>query len=553
MTEMCDNKDNNCDGATDLGCDDDQDQTCDASMVVIGLPLVCPLGAGDCDDEDPAVFPGNLESCDGLDNNCNNLVDEWVKSTFYLDVDGDGWGDELVTAQACEVPEGHAAKPGDCDDNHGETFPGAAESCDGADNNCNGLFDEGFGDQDVDGLKDCVDEDDDNDGDPDETDCKPGDPDVYTGAPELCDGADNNCVLGVDEVCGTAQTGWPLFKYDLRRTGHSMKVQGPADATLKWEVQTGYVNGSPVVAPDHTVYVIADQTLKALAPADGSTLWEFALGGKGVPTIRKDGYILAPGGNTLHLLDSQGVEADSYTFATAIVSNPVIDSQGRIYLTTQDGVFCLSPTLFLKWSLAIPNGGYDVAIGLSGRLFFAGSSHIVYAVNTDGTLYWTYTHGDADTDSSVAIGEDGRIYQGFGNSVVAVTTSGQFLWEHGVGGDMDSHVSIFNTGYKCCNPTDYILANPNGNSGLWSVHKSGVLHFHATVQPKDGAVNSTPVMDMDGDVYVGSSNEYFYSVTSAGQFRWQYQTHADPETTAAIDEGVVYFGDDAGWLYAIGE
>jgi len=553
MTELCDNKDNDCNGQTDEGCDDDGDQTCDIEMAVIGLPLVCPLGPGDCDDEDPTVFPGNMESCDGLDNNCNNLVDEWVKATFYVDVDGDGWGDDLVTTEACDPPEGYVAKPGDCDDNDGNTFPGAAEICDGADNNCNGLFDEGFGDKDVDGLKDCVDTDDDNDGDPDETDCAPFDAAIHLGALETCDGVDNNCVLGVDEVCGVAQAGWPMFKYDIRRTGHSMAVQGPSNANLKWEVKTGKVQGSPVIAEDHTVYVVASSTLKAIEPADGSTIWEFPMAGGGVPTVRKDGYLLVPGGKKLHLVSPEGEEVLSYTFSSNVASNPTIDAKGRIYLTTQQAVHCLSPTFVPIWNLAIPNGGYEVALGLSGRLFFAGSSHIVYAVNQDGNLHWTYTHGNADTDSSVAIGEDGRIYQGFGSQVVAIDPNGQFIWAKSVAGDMDSNVSIFNTGYKCCNPTDYVLANPNGNTGVWSFHKTGSLQFHTTLYAKDGGGNSTPVMDMDGDVYVGSSVETFYSLTSGGALRWAFATHADPETTAAIDDGVVYFGDDGGWLYAIGQ
>ena len=553
MDELCDNKDNDCDGQTDTGCDDDEDQTCDVDMVVIGLPLVCPLGPGDCDDEDPTVFPGNLELCDGLDNNCNNLVDEWVKSVFYGDQDLDGWGDELVTTEACTPPDGFTAKPGDCDDNDATTFPGAAEVCDGADNNCNGLFDEGFGDQDADGLKDCVDDDDDNDGDPDVSDCADNDPAIHSAALETCDGKDNNCAAGADEVCGVALGGWPMYKYDIRRTGHNMKVQGPATATLKWEVQTGKVAGSPIVAEDHTVYVTAGKTLKALDPADGSTIWEFPMAAAGVPTLRKDGHVLSPGGNTLHLVSPEGVEQASYVFSAPIASNPVIDSKGRIYLTTTDGVYCLSPTFNQNWSLAIPNGAYYVALGLSGRLFFAGSSHIVYAVNSDGTLYWTYTHGNADTDSSVAIGEDGVVYQGFGSQVVAISPAGQMLWAKSVAGDMDSDVSVFNTGYQCCNPIDYVLANPNGNSGVWSFHKSGALKFHTVLYAKDGGHNSTPVMDMDGDVYVGSSVETFYSLTSGGALRWAYKTHADPETAAAIDDGVVYFGDDAGWLYAIGQ
>ena len=60
----------------------------------------------DCDDSDPNVHPNSDEICDGYDNNCNGLADEEVKITFYADSDGDGFGAETITTDACEVPNG---------------------------------------------------------------------------------------------------------------------------------------------------------------------------------------------------------------------------------------------------------------------------------------------------------------------------------------------------------------------------------------------------------------------------------------------------------------
>ncbi len=76
------------------------------------------LTAGDCDDLDPDVHPGQQEACDGADTNCDGS-----RLPTELDVDGDGWF-------TCN---------GDCDDTEPTTFPGADELCDGIDNDCDGL------------------------------------------------------------------------------------------------------------------------------------------------------------------------------------------------------------------------------------------------------------------------------------------------------------------------------------------------------------------------------------------------------------------------------
>ena len=83
--EICNDKDDNCDGNIDEGCDDDGDKYCDATMVVVGIPKICLLttsgpktGKGDdCDDTTNKANPGLLEVCgDGIDNNCNGVKDE---------------------------------------------------------------------------------------------------------------------------------------------------------------------------------------------------------------------------------------------------------------------------------------------------------------------------------------------------------------------------------------------------------------------------------------------------------------------------------------------
>jgi hypothetical protein len=98
----------------------------------------------DCDDTDASVFPGAAEACDGVDNNCDGAVDEGVTQTAYPDADGDGFGDEAASTEVCEPAAGFVLVGGDCDDTEATTAPGATETCDGVDNNCDSTIDEGL-------------------------------------------------------------------------------------------------------------------------------------------------------------------------------------------------------------------------------------------------------------------------------------------------------------------------------------------------------------------------------------------------------------------------
>lgn len=105
----------------------------------------------DCDDSDENINPDAQEVCDGVDNNCDGSIDEGVTNTYYLDADGDKYGDPANPSKpACSAPEGYVDNNEDCDGADGEIYPGADEICDAdnIDEDCDGLAD----DQDTEGA-----------------------------------------------------------------------------------------------------------------------------------------------------------------------------------------------------------------------------------------------------------------------------------------------------------------------------------------------------------------------------------------------------------------
>ena len=97
----------------------------------------------DCNDRDPSVHPGATETCNGFDDDCDGLIDEGVRNTYYPDVDKDGYGNSSLPVQSCMAIDNYVSVGGDCNDNNGSVHPGATEICGNfIDDDCDGQTDE---------------------------------------------------------------------------------------------------------------------------------------------------------------------------------------------------------------------------------------------------------------------------------------------------------------------------------------------------------------------------------------------------------------------------
>ena len=194
------------DGIGDV-CDPDQDGD---GVTVAG---------GDCNDRDKTIKPGAIEICDGIDQNCNGLIDDGApgSTTYFADTDADKYGDPAASTKSCVQPVGYVVDNTDCNDKSAAVHPGAIEICNGIDDDCVGGIDNNA----TDAKTFYADTDSDTYGNVaaptkacaqppgtsvNSTDCDDKNAAVHPGAIEICNGIDDDCVGGIDNNATDAKT-----------------------------------------------------------------------------------------------------------------------------------------------------------------------------------------------------------------------------------------------------------------------------------------------------------------------------------------------------------
>jgi uncharacterized delta-60 repeat protein len=519
------------DGATQVGCSAPQGYVLSAT-------------SGDCNDSDSSMNPGRTEICDNKDNNCNGQIDEGVLLVFYRDQDGDGYGYANNSTQACSQPAGYVSNSSDCDDNNanlhpntiwfkdadfdgfypaggsqvscGNPFapnnatyvaipggdcndtnpfihPGAPLNCNnGQDNDCSGNI-EKWAYTDVDGdryapnsTSSCVDvvnfpgritvgyELGTND-------CNDNNASIYPGAPLNCNnGQDNDCSGNVEKWAYTDQDG---DRYAPNSTSSCVDVVNfPGKITVGYELGTNDCNDNNASinpsAADNTCdgidnncnLYVDENTAPCFAPTSFgiyswgltyvSLRWTYP-----EPSSNVEKFVIqrSPNGITYVDVAEAPASATNYTIKAYLTSKYYF----RVYAKNATGSG--SPSSVTSAPIGV-NSLFEKTIGGSGDDFahsitqssdggyvvagytssFGAGSYDFYVVKLDssGNVVWTKTIGGSGDDQAWSIirSSDGNyVVAGWTNSfgsnydfyVVKLDSSGNIIWTKTIGGSGD--------------------------------------------------------------------------------------------------------------------
>jgi outer membrane protein assembly factor BamB len=222
---------------------------------------------------------------------------------------------------------------------------------------------------------------------------------------------------------------------------------------LKWKFATGaWVDSSPGMATDGTVYFGSwDRNFYALNP-DGSLKWKFATGG-------------------------------------VVDSSPAIAADGTVYFGSHDRKFyALDPAGKVRWTFLtraeIPS---SPAIGKDGDVYFSSTDGFLYRLTAGGKEVWRCLVESAGAGSPV-LAENGNIVLTVPYKFLSVSPAGAVVASSALGDWLDLTPAATRDALVFAHLGRQFWVQPDAGGELW--------HFDLNGEPV-----SSPVLGNHGEVY----------------------------------------------------
>jgi len=400
----------------------------------------------------------------------------------------------------------------------------------------------------------------------------------------------------------------PIFQVNNQHTGFYPVNTSHVIGTIKWRYQTeGGVESGIVIGQDDVIYIGDHSGFFYAINPDGTEKWKIKIA------------------DPIHFMAPAYTDSDGKYPIKAILATPAIDKNGVVYINTSSHyLHAINPDGTEKWKIPFlfnPNQWNSPTIGPDGILYI-GSGLLnngeiglipgvtikgggiltpahkelemgLFALNSeDGSVLWHFAMGP--TNAPPAFGPDGTIYiAGSGSpgegadklgKLFALDEKGNFKWEFSTQYEwVEGTPSIGSDGTIYLGSIEGILyaLNPDGSLKWQYMTRGGELAEPIiakvgfpdidTNKPdyfasKQGGINCSPAIDMNGNIYFGSWDGNFYALSPEGEELWVFDTKVgkDPEifkfypyneaisgSPALSMDGNLYFGDIINTFWAL--
>jgi len=242
----------------------------------------------------------------------------------------------------------------------------------------------------------------------------------------------------------------------------------------------------------------------------------------------------------------------------AIFSSPAIGADGTIYVGSNDGnLYAVNPNgskkLMTKMNIGTGYGSNvgsnsqvqsSPAIGLDGNIY-VGAGNTLDAVTATGGVLWSWCNTQYmnyfPAIASPVIGADGKVYECWEQEQIhAFTAAGKVAWNNSNWGGGDSSPVL---------GTDGTVYFSGIFGGIMGCGPTGTAIWNAETGPTS---ISSPAIGPDGTLYVGAGDGSLYAVNPDGSIKWTFLTGAFIASSPAIGaDGTIYVGSRDGNLYAV--
>jgi hypothetical protein len=356
-------------------------------------------------------------------------------------------------------------------------------------------------------------------------------------------------VIGGEPVTGRGD--WSMFMRDAQHSGHS-PFAGPSIPVLKWKLKTASpIRSSVAFDAAGNAHVGGDDfNLRAIYP-DGTLRWVYNTGLariRNTPALHTDGSAaFGSSSANIYRVDATGVKLWNVSVnAPVLRSNAAVDSDGNIFIGSTDfALSCIRPDGTLRWRF-LTNGSVDGSPALSrdGSAVYIGSQdQILYAVGSEGRVLWTFPTS-APFSGSPSVGPNGEILIGNeAGRLYSLRPDGSLAWQADLRSPIVTTPAVTRDAY---------IHVVTSEGKLFKLNSEGTVVWNVSIAQSGG--EGSPVVDVNGAVYIGTPDRRLTAVSSSGKILWRFEAEQAIHSTPAVGpDGSIAFGSDDGYLYVLRE